>query len=439
MMPPRSSPESLPNRKNLPSDRTDGPDNTAGLAAGATLYAARQPILDRHADVYGYELLFRSGPENRYTATDSDWASAVSIEQSATVFGLDLLVGDRPAFVNLSRGALLSEYHRLLPRERVVVELLEDIAPDAEALAACQRVRDDGYLLALDDYAATPESEPFLDIVHMVKSDLRRWPQALDRPSLAPLRARGLKLVAEKAETHEEAQAALAALAAGYDLLQGYFYCKPEMVAVRDLPPSKLSVLRFVAETSSAETSIARIEELFRADVGLTVRLLRYLNSASFGWRHEVESIRHALDLLGERPLRRWAVMLAMMSLCEDRPRELLVTALSRARFAQRIGTPSGLDDRDDELFLAGMLTLVDTMVDRPTREIMDGLALSDSVRDAVLEHRAPLEPVLDVVTAYERGDWPMLDEMLKRSPVPDRALDEAYVDSLAWAEAIVM
>ena len=371
-----------------------------------------------------------------YPATDADWASAVSIEQSATVFGLDQLVGDRRAFVNLSRGALLSEYHRLLPRERVVVELLEDIAPDAEVLAACQRVRDDGYLLALDDYAAAPESEPFLDIVHMVKSDLRRWPQALDRPSLAPLRARGLKLVAEKVETHEEAQAALAA---GYDLLQGYFYCRPEMVAVRDLPPSKLSVLRFVAETSSAETSIDRIEELFRADVGLTVRLLRYLNSASFGWRHEVESIRHALDLLGERPLRRWAVMLAMMSLCEDRPHELLVTALSRARFAQRIGTPSGLDDRDDELFLAGMLTLVDTMVGRPTREIMDGLALSDSVREAVLEHRAPLGPVLDVVTAYERGDWRVLDEMLKRCPVPDRALDEAYVDSLAWAEAIVM
>jgi EAL and modified HD-GYP domain-containing signal transduction protein len=436
MMPPRSSPESSPNRNNLPSLRADEPDNTAGPEAGPTLYAARQPILDRQANVYGYELLFRSGPENRYTATDADWASAVSIEQSATVFGLDQLVGNRRAFVNLSRGALLSEYHRLLPRERVVVELLEDIAPDAEALAACQRVRDDGYLLALDDYAATPESEPFLDIVHMVKSDLRRWPLALNRPSLAPLRARGLKLVAEKVETHEEAQAALAA---GYDLLQGYFYCRPEMVAVRDLPPSKLSVLRFVAETSSAETSIERIEDLFRADVGLTVRLLRYLNSASFGWRHEVESIRHALDLLGERPLRRWAVMLAMMSLCEDRPHELLVTALSRARFAQRIGTPSGLDDCDDELFLAGMLTLVDTMVGRPTREIMDGLAISDCVRDAVLEHRAPLGPVLDVVTAYERGDWPMLDEMLKRCPVPNRALDEAYVDSLAWAEAIVM
>lgn len=439
-----------PNRKKLPYRRAHEPDEAAGSRmaripmpaatdgppGGQVLYSARQPILDRNAQVFGYELLFRSGPENRYSATDAEWASAVNIEQSATVFGLDQLVGDRRAFVNLSRGALLSEYHRLLPRERVVVELLEDIEPDEEVLAACRRVRGDGYLIALDDYAGLPESEPFLDIVHLVKSDLRRWPQALDARQVQPLRSRGLKLVAEKVETHEEEQAALAA---GYDLLQGYFYCKPQMIEVRDLPPSKLSVLRFLAETSRASTSIARIEELFRADVGLTVRLLRYLNSASFGWRHEVETIRHALELLGERPLRRWALMLGMMSLCEDRPHELLVTALSRGRFAQQIGTPSGLDDRDDELFLAGMLTLVDTMVGRPAREILDGLAVSDSVRDAVLDHTAPLGPVLDVVTAYERGDWGVLDEVRKRCPLTDRVLDEAYVDSLAWAEATAM
>ena len=439
-----------PDRNELPPATAGRPDEAAGSAAvapaaprlvlpasGPVLYSARQPIMDRHARVYGYELLFRSGPENRYTATDAEWASAMNIEQSATVFGLDQLVGDRRAFVNLSRGALLSEYHRLLPRERVVVELLEDIAPDAEVLAAVQRVRREGYLLALDDYSGAPESEPFLDLVHMVKADLRRWPHALEAARLAPLKARGLKLLAEKVETHEEQQAALAA---GYDLLQGYFYCKPQMVEVRDLPPSKLSVLRFVAETSAAETSIERIEELFRADVGLTVRLLRFLNSASFGWRHEVDSIRHALELLGERPLRRWAIMLAMMSLCEDRPHELLVTALSRAHFAQQIGESSGLEEQHhDELFLAGMLTLIDTMVGRPAREILDGLAVSDSVRNAVLDHRAPLGPVLDLVTAYERGDWTALTEMLKHHPVPDRALNQAYVASLAWAEATAM
>ncbi len=428
-------------RNNLPLGSPEVPDESAAPPqasageheSGLVLYSARQPILDRDSNVFGYELLFRSGSENRYTAADPDWASATTLEQSASAFGLDRLVGDRRAFVNLSRGALLAEYHLLLPRERIVVELLESIEPDEEVLAACRRLKASGYLLALDDYAGDARSEPFLEIVDFVKVDLRQWNRALDPRALVPLRRRGLQLLAEKVETPAEQQAALAA---GYDLLQGYFYCRPQMVEVRDLPPSKLSVLRFLAETSSPQTSFARLEELFRADVGLTVRLLRYLNSAAFGWRHEIGSIQHALELMGERPLRRWASMLALMSLCDDRPHELLVTALSRARFAERISAPSGLPEHEHELFLAGMLSLVDAMVGRPAIEILEGLAVPVSVRNAVLEHATPLGPVLDMVTAYQRGDWQGLDESRRDCLITDHQLDEAYVDSLAWAEA---
>lgn len=410
-----------------------GASEPAPAKGGTVIYSARQPILDRRANVYGYELLFRSGPENRFTAADPEWASATSLEQSATAFGLDRLVGDRRAFVNMSRGALLAEYHRLLPRERVVVELLEDIEPDPRVLDVCRQMRADGYTLALDDYAGDIAAEPFLDIVQVVKVDVRQWARAFEPEALRPLKQRGLTLLAEKVETHEEERAALAA---GYDLLQGYYYCKPQMIEIRDLPPSKISVLRFLAETSSEDTSFARLEELFRSDVGLTVRLLRYLNSAAFGWRHDVSSIQHALGLMGERPLRRWAMMLGMMTLCDDRPHELLVTALSRARFAERIGTPDGLPDREHELFLTGMLSLVDAMVGRPACEILAGLALPASVSEAVLERATPLGPVLDMVTAYERGDWQQVNATRSRCPVDDRALDEAYVDSLAWAEA---
>lgn len=431
------------NRNKLPSERavvaaesavpiSPGPDPPP---PSTVIYSARQPILDRREAVYGYELLFRSGPENRYTALDPEWASATGLEQATAGFGLDRLVGDRRAFVNLSRGAVLSEYHRLLPRERVVLELLEDIAPDDEILAVCRRMRADGYTLALDDYAGDPGAGAFLDVVDMVKVDIRLWPRAFDARALEPLKRRGLRLLAEKVETHAEQQAAIAA---EYDLFQGYYYCQPQMIEVRDLPPSKLSVLQFLSETSNELTSFERLEELFRSNVALTVRLLRYLNSAAFGWRHEVESIPHALKLMGERPLRRWAMMLGMMTLCDDRPHELLVTALSRARFAERIGTPAGLREREHELFLAGMLSLVDTMVGRPAREVLAGLAVPATVSEAVLERAAPLGPVLDMVTAYQRGDWEQVDATRARCSVNDLELDEAYVDSLAWAEAIV-
>ncbi|MFN8588414.1 MAG: HDOD domain-containing protein, partial [Candidatus Eisenbacteria bacterium] len=400
------------------------------------IYSARQPILDRHQQVFGYELLFRSGPENRFTATDPEFASAVSIEQNAAAIGLDRLVGDRRAFVNLSRGALLAEYHRMLPRERTVIELLENIPADPEVLDACRRIKADGYMLALDDFTNLPESYPFLDVVDLVKVDLRLWKQALDPRALEPLKRRGVKLLAEKVETIEEKNAALRA---GYDLLQGYFFQKPQMIEARDLPPSKISVLQFLSETSRDDASMERLEELFRQDVGLTMRLLRYLNSAAFGWRHEVTSIGHALALMGLSPLRKWAMMMGMMSLCDDHPHELMVTALSRARFAERMSGPAGMREHEHELFLTGMLSMVDTMVGRPAEEILGGLSVSPAVTGAVLEGAQPLGPVLQMVTAYERGDWDAVDQTMRacgHCTVGEAELDKAYVDSVEWAEA---
>lgn len=424
---------SQPNRQHLPEDLNRSPELHAD-ARDPMLYCARQPILGRDGQLFAYELLFRSGPENRFPVVNTDWASAANIEQGTTAFGFDALVGRHPAFVNLSHGALLAEYHRLLPNERVVIELLESIPADEHTLLACARMREAGYRIALDDYAGEHERAAFLPYVDFVKTDLAAWPAALDGDVVDALRSQGVQLIAEKVETRAQAQAAIAA---GYEFLQGFHFCQPEMIAIRDLPPSKVSVLRFLAEVSAESLSMERLQEVFRADVGLTVRLLRHLNSAAFGLRHEVQSIQHALEMLGERPLRRWAAMLAMMTLCEDRPHELLVTALSRGRFAERVAEPFGLADHGHELFLAGMLTLVDSMVGRPKPELLNGLAVSAPVRDAVLAQPSPLTPVLELVTAYQHGDWPLVDAARAHFGVEAHTLDAAYLDSLQWAEAV--
>ena len=420
-------------RQQMPEPDDRAPEIPAD-ASDPMLYCARQPILDREQRVFGYELLFRDGPENRFPGVNPDWASTVNIEQGTAAFGLDALVGRHLAFVNLSHGALLAGYHQMLPRDRVVLELLEDIPADEHTLQACRRMRADGYRIALDDYTGEANRQDFLVYADFVKADLHHWNRALDPETVQSLRARGIRMLAEKVETRAQAEQALAA---GYDLLQGFHFCEPEMVAIRDLPPSKLSVLRFMAEVGSDEISLERLEAVFRADLGLTLRLLRHLNSAAFGLRHEVKSIRHALALLGERPLRRWATMLAMMTLCDDRPHELLVTALSRGRFAERIATPSGLPEHENELFLAGMLTLVDSMVGRPAEEILAGLAINDTVRNAVLRRASPLGPVLDLVTAYQRGDWSLVQSTREHIHVESTALDEAYADSIRWAEEV--
>ena len=401
-----------------------------------TLYAARQPILRRDSKLEGYELLFRNGPENRFDpSTDSEMASAATIEQSAAAFGLDELVGDRRAFVNLTRRALLGGYHRMLPPERCVVELLEDIEPDREVIEACRAIQAEGYRLALDDYTFSPASEPLLDVVDLVKVDFKLGRNVCDARALEHLHRRKLTLLAEKVETHEEHKAAMDA---GYHLFQGYFFCKPQMIQTRDLAPTKLSALRFLSEVSREEASYEKLEELFRQDPALSVRLLRYLNSAAFGWRHEIESLKHALNVIGLRGLRQWAMMMGMLSLADDKPHELSLTALSRARFAERIAPDAALREHGGELFLGGMLSLVDTMVGRPMAEVLNGLAVSDRVRAALTQGENPLGPAIRLVTAYQAGDWTSVDAAKVECPVDDHALDRAYVDSLSWAESTV-
>lgn len=400
---------------------------------GGALYIARQPIFDRDAEVRGYELLFRSGRENRFTGTDFDVASATNIEQSASAFGLDDLVGDRIAWVNLSRGALLAEYYRFLPAARTMIELLESVEPDREVVDACARLKSFGYRMALDDYSLAQRPSPLLALADMVKVDFRQPEARSDQRVIQRIRDRGIFLLAEKVETLDEHREAIKA---GYDLFQGYFYCHPEIVETRELAPSRLAQIRFLSEVSREDASFERLEELFESDVALTTRLLRYLNSAAFGWRHEIPSLRHALSVIGLVPLRKWAMMMGLMRLGDERPRELLVTSLSRARFAEELGPPSGLPDHRLDLFLAGMLSVVDALVGRPMREVLAGLAVPTAVRQALTGGDHPVGSVLRMVKAYERGDWSGVESAPALVPVGPAVMDQAYQRSLSWAEA---
>jgi len=413
-------------------DPASEPSSPLEEAPAPEVFVARQPIFDRRSVVAGYELLFRGSRENRYDGKDADLASATTIERSANAFGLDELVGERTAWVNLTRDALLGEYYRILPPERTVIELLENVHPDAKVLEACRKLRGEGYRLALDDYTFSEEAAPLLEVAHLVKVDFMQTGVSCDARKVGRLKDRGLSLLAEKVETLVEHRAALGA---GYDLFQGYYFCKPEILETRDLTPSRLSQLRFLAEVTRGDTSFERLESLFRSDPALTTRLLRYLNSAAFGWRHEIQSLGHALALMGLEPLRKWAMMMGFVALGNERPRELVVTALSRARFAEELAVPSGLPQHGLHLFLTGMLSVVDTMVGRPMREILEGLAVPAPVHAALTGGEHPVGQVFRVVRAYERGDWRTVEQVASSCPLP--TLNAAYRRSLTWAETI--
>ena len=398
-------------------------------------FIARQPIFDRRLSVFGYELLSRSGPENVFNNANPDQASIQLVEASLNVYQLDSLVRDTKAFVNVTRNLITEDFLRLLPPEQTVIELLETIEPDDEVIAACKGLKKAGYLLALDDFVPRPELEPLVPFADIIKVDFMLT-QGDDRRALLERYARrGLRFLAEKIETHEDKREALDA---GYSFFQGYFFCKPEMLSRKDLPRRKAPYLRLLQEVNRPELDLDAIEKIVREDVSLSVKLLRYLNSIHFGMRSKMTSIRQALIHLGERPLRRWGAVEGICGLGEDKPNELILTSLVRARFCELLGDHACGTAGGSPFFLTGLLSTLEALLDRPLEAALSEIAVDPDVEAALSGDDGLLGRTYALVLAYERGDWQrarelehaMFDDPAKRAALPD-----LHRQAVVWSE----
>ena len=319
------------------------------------IFVARQPILNRKQKTVAYELLFRTGWDNAFPQSDPSQASNKIIHDSMMEFGFEFLVGNNQAYVNITRELLLGEQYSVLPTSGVVLELTEDVKPDPDVLAACHRLKESGYMLALDDFVFDDGYGPLLEIADVVKVDFLATSRE-EREQLAKkLTQYNVALLAEKVETGEDFKEGCKL---GYNLFQGYFFCEPEIVTRNEIPRFKLNYLRFLQEINSPDVDYDQLEEVIKQEVSLSMKLLRYLNSAALGLSLEVTSIKHALVLLGERNIRKWASAIALASLGEDKPSELAVTGLVRARFCENIGREEGFDGSETDMFLMGMLSV---------------------------------------------------------------------------------
>lgn len=294
----------------------------------STVFIARHPILDHKQRVFGYELLFRAGLENVFGQADGDEASSRVIADSLAVLGLHSLTGGRRAFINVTRRVLLEGYAELLPPEAVVIEVLEDVTPDAEVVAACARLKEKGYLLALDDVVDAVQFGPLADLADIVKVDFLATSAKRRRDIRDRYGCRAVRLVAEKVETPEVFREALAL---GYSYFQGYYFSKPLILKGRTVPAVTLGHLRVLREVVRADADLDTLASIIEREMGLSYKLLRYVNSASFALRGAVRSVRHALSLLGQCGARTWASLMVVTALAGDKPRELVLRAAIRA------------------------------------------------------------------------------------------------------------
>jgi c-di-GMP-related signal transduction protein len=395
-------------------------------------FMARQPIFDRHLRVYAYELLFRGGPENYFQPAKH--ASPSVIANSVTLFDLQNLTGHARAFVNADELALRLGAPRLLPPERIVVEILETVPASDEIVAICRDLRAAGYLLALDDFADGPKIAPLVELAQFLKVDFRLSDQDARERIAAKYAKNGISLLAEKVETERELEEARRL---GFAYFQGYFFCKPFMMETRDIPGNKLIYLQLLNAVAAPELDYALIEGFLKREASLLYRLLRYLNSPLLGLRAEITSVHQALTLLGEQEFRRWVSIFAVVFMAEGKPPELIRTALTRAYFCEEFSGPAQLNDKKSSLFLMGLLSLTDALLDEPIAEVLGSLPVTQEVKTALLGGENRLHDVYELLLALERAEWPHLSTYVDRLGCPEEQVPGAYQSAIQKASAI--
>ncbi len=402
---------------------------------GQEIFLGRQSIVDRGQNLRAFELLFRSSRQNRAEVGSATVATATVINYALNELGLESVLGSYRGFINLDADMLMSETIELLPRRKVVLEILETVEPTPEIVERCRYLRDSGYTLAMDDFVHYDEALlPLLDLTHIVKVDL----QLLDRERLAEttdrLRRFNVQMLAEKVRNIEQFKYCLDL---GFDLFQGYYFAKPEIIAGKRLSSSEMVVMRVLGMLMS-DADTAEIENVFKQDLGLSINMLRLVNSVATGAGSKVTSLASALIVLGRRQVQRWLQLLlfAQLSPCREFPSPLLQLAATRGKFLELMA--SGNKTFEDNAFMTGIMSLIDALLSMSLVEIIGGLPIAEEVRDALLQRSGRLGQMLILAETLEGNDAAAMSAAIAAIPGCTAAQTNcAQMRAMSWANTI--
>lgn len=391
-------------------------------------FVGRQPILDRNLNLYGHELLFRSGAVNAFSG-DPESATKSVIDNS-----LFLLPSDhhRATFINCTRETLLSGIVTLLPPETSVLEILENVEADAEILNCCRSLRESGYRFAMDDFSEDKTSLPFIEISDFIKIDFMAS-HAAARQRIYEMASRAdITVIAEKVETEPDVELAWSE---GCTLFQGYFFCKPIMTRPRVIPQNQLIYMRLLAELTREPADLREIESLTMSDPSICYRLLRLVNSALYALPSPVESIRSAVMMIGDDEFRKLVTVALANLAATSKSKAAIRIALERAKFCELLAP--ALRESSSTLYLLGMLSLMDVILDMPMKQVIDLLPLHNKIKLALLGERSPMKVALDLVRAREAGGWIETTGIQESIGLPGSVASRFYSNATQWADTV--
>ena len=389
------------------------------------VFVGRQPILSPTMKTIGYEVLYRNCELGQAVFTDEDAATATVLLNTYLDIGLEHVVGSHLAFLNIPKQFLLEHYCEALPKNRVVLEILENVEPTAQVMEALSSLAQQGYTIALDDFTYEDRFKPFLEFADIVKIDVLQKSQEQLEREVAQLQDYRVRLLAEKVETPE-----MFAICKklGFYYFQGYFFFRPDIIRGKDIPANRIALLELMGKIQDPHTPFKGLVEYIRNDLSLSYKVLRYVNSAYVGLPKRVDSIDHAACMVGIERIRTWATLIIMAS-GQTQTIEILVMALVRAKMCEQLGQKLNAQT-PEKYFTMGLLSVLDALYESPIQDIVDKLPLPDDTKEALVYGTGEMGMVLTCVKAYEEGEW----MELKHLQLDPAIIREIYLESIDWA-----
>lgn len=358
-------------------------------------FIGRQAILNEKMQVYGHEILFRSGTDNFFSG-EAEHATNSAIDSCLSMIACS---ASPNLFINCTRDSLVSGSVKVLPSRTVILEILEDVIPDAEVIKACKQLRQSGFRLALDDFSPDESKRELAQIADFIKVDFRSSSAAIRKDIYSMCRNKKTLFVAEKVETLSEVQTAQLE---GNTLFQGYFYSRPEIISEAQIPANKFAYLQMFAVLAHPDPDFREIERLLLLEPSLCYRLLRLANSALYGFRYRISTIQGALLAVGEDAFRKLVTVILAGKVAQSGTDSDVRQALERAHFCESLAKP--LHESPAELYMLGMLSMMDRMLNIPMAKLLELIYLSSRIEEALLGSRKGIGRSLELCEYHEHG-----------------------------------
>ena len=394
---------------------------------------ARQPIFTKGLKVYGYELFFQDNNAAASTGEiHRDTASSETVLSSIRDLRIEKVTNGKRAFINFAEKLMLDYIPPLLPDSIPVVEITDPIEPNAEMLKKCRELKEKGYLFAFDDFVLMPGYGDFLPFADIIRVDFTRAPLDAARRYMAMGAWRNVTLLAKMLETNDDFEMAKSM---GFTIFQGSFFCKPVNIETKGrISPLKINCLRLIGLSFNSNVDFVEIAEIIKQDVALSYMLFRVVNSAFFRLQYTVSNIKQALAILGLEEIKKWITLISLSRMTDDKPNELVVMSLTRGRFMELLAPLVGELPNKDDMFMTGLLSLMDSLMDMTLKELVHKTGISDEISAPLLTREGEIGELLSMIISYENAEWDMAQELAGKYGISMDAVSDCYISAIEWA-----